>query len=357
MKKIKVKEVLFFLFFIVLGASLGVGIGMSSLDIRSTDIILTTFLLVLFFILHIVIHEAGHLVFGLLTGHRFLSFRIFSYCLVKRNNQLKLTKLKVPGTLGQCLLIPPPLEKGKFPFQLYLLGGVMFNFIFSALSLLLIKLNPVLILEFSILGVILGLSNLIPMGFNDGSTLKLTRASAENQQLLYIQLASNAQMTEGSRFTDLPDSYFELIKANPERTYFNDFQEFLVLGRYFEEMNWFEYGKMLENFWERKNSFIFLYQLELDKEMLFYLLITNQEDKRIPVIQKNTQVSRYLKTATVSNKRVLAADAFYRETDKEKALNLIEQGLSMEDKTSNLGEFYVERDILKWLQQEMEASS
>ena len=30
-------------------------------------------------VLHIILHEAGHLVFGLLTGFRFVSFRIFKF--------------------------------------------------------------------------------------------------------------------------------------------------------------------------------------------------------------------------------------------------------------------------------------
>ena len=33
-------------------------------------------------LLHVIIHEAGHLVFGLLSGYRFVSFRIFSLTLV-----------------------------------------------------------------------------------------------------------------------------------------------------------------------------------------------------------------------------------------------------------------------------------
>lgn len=41
------------------------------------------------FFLHIIVHETGHLVFGLLTGYKFSSFRIASFMWLKENGQLK----------------------------------------------------------------------------------------------------------------------------------------------------------------------------------------------------------------------------------------------------------------------------
>ena len=40
--------------------------------------------LYLAFILQVILHEAGHLVFGLWTGYRFCSFRVFSWMWVSR---------------------------------------------------------------------------------------------------------------------------------------------------------------------------------------------------------------------------------------------------------------------------------
>ena len=36
------------------------------------------------FILQIVLHEGGHLLFGLLSGYRFVSFRIFNWTLIRQ---------------------------------------------------------------------------------------------------------------------------------------------------------------------------------------------------------------------------------------------------------------------------------
>lgn len=43
--------------------------------------------------LHIIIHEAGHMIFGLLTGYRFLSFRIMNFIWIKDNGKIKLKNI------------------------------------------------------------------------------------------------------------------------------------------------------------------------------------------------------------------------------------------------------------------------
>lgn len=45
----------------------------------------------------IIIHEAGHLIFGLLSGYRFSSFRIFSFMWVKENGVIRFRRLNLAG--------------------------------------------------------------------------------------------------------------------------------------------------------------------------------------------------------------------------------------------------------------------
>ena len=58
-------------------------------------------------VLNTFFHELGHLIFGLLTGYRFLSFRIFGLMLTRESGSLRFKKHSMPGTLGQCLMAPP----------------------------------------------------------------------------------------------------------------------------------------------------------------------------------------------------------------------------------------------------------
>ena len=65
------------------------------------------------FILQIVLHEGGHLLFGLLSGYRFVSFRIFNWTLIRQEGKFRLKRFGIAGTGGQCLMLPPdkPLEE------------------------------------------------------------------------------------------------------------------------------------------------------------------------------------------------------------------------------------------------------
>ena len=72
--------------------------------------------------LQLIIHEAGHLVFGLLSGYRFTSFRIGSFMWMKENNKIAIKRLTLAGTGGQCLMEPPQMQDGKIPVILFNLG-------------------------------------------------------------------------------------------------------------------------------------------------------------------------------------------------------------------------------------------
>ena len=46
-------------------------------------------LIIIGYMVQIIIHEAGHLIFGLLTGYTFVSFRIGSLTIIKEDGKLK----------------------------------------------------------------------------------------------------------------------------------------------------------------------------------------------------------------------------------------------------------------------------
>ena len=71
----------------------------------------------------IILHEAGHLLGGLATGYAFVSFRVGSWMLLKRDGRLHLGRYTLPGTGGQCLMAPPTWKEDGFPALLYNLSG------------------------------------------------------------------------------------------------------------------------------------------------------------------------------------------------------------------------------------------
>ena len=76
--------------------------------------------------LQIAVHEAGHLVFGLMTGYKFCSYRLGNLMLQLEDGRLRLRRMTLVGTGGQCLMAPPPWSE-DLPAVLYNLGGCLMN--------------------------------------------------------------------------------------------------------------------------------------------------------------------------------------------------------------------------------------
>ena len=170
------------------------------------------------FFFHIIVHEAGHLVFGLLTGYRFSSFRIASLLLLKENGKWKWKRLSIVGTGGQCLMAPPDLKDGKMPLVLYNLGGSLINTLTGALFLLgyliwsEIPLLSPLLLIFAAVGFIIALMNGIPLRMgtvdNDGYNAFALSKNKEATEAFWVQLKVAEQTAKGVRLRDMPDEWF-----------------------------------------------------------------------------------------------------------------------------------------------------
>ena len=74
----------------IIGYSVGKIVGDSLSKVDTPNSILLLIAGVLAFILHIIVHEAGHLFFGLLSGYKFISFRVFDFKMKMENLKLDL---------------------------------------------------------------------------------------------------------------------------------------------------------------------------------------------------------------------------------------------------------------------------
>lgn len=81
----------------------------------------------MFFLFGILIHEAGHLLGGLITGYRFLFIEILGLTLEKKEGSLRLRV--IPNSPpGQCLMYHENLGKCAIPL---IIGGIAANLIFG----------------------------------------------------------------------------------------------------------------------------------------------------------------------------------------------------------------------------------
>lgn len=171
-------------------------------------------------IFHVIAHEGGHLVFGLLTGYHFRSFRVFNLMWVKEEGKLRCKRLTVAGTAGQCLMAPPDLVDGKMPVVLYNMGGSIMNGVFAVLSYglsLVFEQFPVLsgvLFLFFMVGLLLGVTNAVPTmtAFvpNDGHNAVSLGKDPEAMRAFWIQLKISEHTADGLRLKDMPPEWFEL---------------------------------------------------------------------------------------------------------------------------------------------------
>ena len=328
LKRIRKKQskgmILYFVICVLIGA--GIGAGAASLGIRA-EIFLDSikpfylpealdFLYFIFFlgyylitmVLHTVIHEAGHLVFGLLSGYRFLSFRVFSFTIVKNGGKLAVRKLKVLGTMGQCLMSPPQWQEDQpYPYVLFNLGGGFLNIISSILMIPLLFVHSPLWAwiagMFIFTGVIFAISNLVPMTFgvpNDGKNCLDCLKSRSAQHAFYLQLKINADMSDGAELTSFPVEIFQVrtpegkkISALNAALYMLEYYWYLANGRKAEAQT------VLASLEQKKGRMITAYINSIDLESLYFLVLQKAPIEQIaayytvlrPVFLHNTDLS------------------------------------------------------------------
>lgn len=163
-------------------------------------------------------HEAGHLVFGLISGYKFSSYRIGSLMFLKEDGKIVLRKYSLAGTGGQCLMSPPDLVDGKIPVILYNLGGCLMNLIVSAIFAVIAYLsreNEVLFIisaSMVVMGVAFALTNGIPLQLgmisNDGANAFSLGKNPVALKAFWTQLKVNEQLSKGKRLKEMPASWF-----------------------------------------------------------------------------------------------------------------------------------------------------
>ncbi len=169
--------------------------------------------IMLFYFIFTILHEAGHLICGLLSDWSFVSFRVGSLTLVKRDGKIVRKKHTVMGTGGQCLLDPPDCAPEKCPFKLYLFGGGLMNLavgaVFFLISALLPEAGKYAAQCAGTLSLAIGMNNLVPMKLggivNDGYHIFFDIDSGRNRAAQYYMLKLNAVLTDVPSFEDVPE--------------------------------------------------------------------------------------------------------------------------------------------------------
>ena len=282
--------------------------------------------------LQTMIHELGHLIFGLMTGYSYVSYRVGSLTLVRQDGKFKLKKYDIPGTLGQCLMMPPEIKDGKFPFVLYNLGGSILNFLVSILCILILIYSDTVdypmnmfLLMFIFIGIFLGLTNIVPLKIggisNDGNNVLLIKREEEARRSFYIQLRINGLQSEGIRIKDMPFETFILEDDKDLSNYFNTAMVLLQYNWYLDHLDFDNAKKTLDRLVPYLNKTILLYKYEINCERIFLELITDGDKKLVDRLYSK-ELKKFIKKANkmISKLRFLLAYELLYNEDQDEAL-------------------------------------
>ena len=171
------------------------------------------------------IHEAGHLVFGLLTGYRFVFYRVMSIMVLRRGGRLHICRHSLRGTGGQCAMSPPEPVDGKFPVMLFNLGGCVFNLLGAAgwFGILLLVAGHQLGMLLALWGIVDSLTGALVNGLplktktvtNDGYNAVSLGNDPEALKSFHTQMRYMELLVEGVRLRDMPEEWFYM--PDPER--------------------------------------------------------------------------------------------------------------------------------------------
>ena len=264
--------------------------------------------------LQTVIHEAGHLVFGLATGYQFSSFRIFSWMWMKEDGKMRFKRLSIAGTGGQCLMAPPELKDGKMPFLLYNFGGAIMNLIFSAIFFMISLFLPAssvvsLILQIlALIGAAFAIINGVPLRIgpvdNDGCNALSMMRSNEAVRAFHLQLKANELVSKGVRLKDMPAEWFIVPEDEAMRNSIVASVGVLCCNRLMDE-HWFEEADaLMEHLLSIESGIVELYRrlmtcdrifvetISLNRKEVLEGLMTEGQEKMMKAMKQYPSVLR-----------------------------------------------------------------
>lgn len=305
------------------------------------------------------IHEAGHLICGLLTGYKFVSFRIFNLTFIKIEGRIKVKRYAVAGTGGQCLLTPPNLPLEKIPTGWYNAGGVLANLVILLLVLpfFLLNLHPFMaeaLAIFCLTDVFLILVNGIPMKLggisNDGYNLLYLNRNLLSKRAIVLQLRSNALIQNGMRPKDMPAEWFEWRTDIDFKNPMEVSIPLMHASRLIDRMMWEEAYKEFSELYSHKADIMQLYVNEIACELAFCALVTGRKDQAEELL--DAKLWKYIETykKVMSSKlRILCSTALYLENDKNKAEDIYKSLFSNQEKYLLQGEVKSDLAIMNHL--------
>ena len=168
----------------------------------------------------VIVHECGHLIFGLLTGYTFAAIGFGHHLFLRRDGRVRRFVYKLPGALGFCAMEVPDMKDGGFPFALYLSGGALCNAFFALVCIFAFAFGigsgvlffPHAFLLFAFVNAYIAIVSILPIKTKllntDGKQLfDLLKHKNMRKSFWACEKISAAQY-RGVKFEDIPSEWF-----------------------------------------------------------------------------------------------------------------------------------------------------
>ncbi len=272
------------------------------------------------YLLHIILHEFGHLVGGTLSGYSLISFRVFNIIMVKEKNKMKIKKYAVADTAGECVMMPPEIKKGKYPYVLFRVSGIAMNLITAIIAIILfLVVSPMgkypwnmWCVIYAVVGIITSLYNGVPVIIdgipNDGYVLLHMLESKEARLAVHSQLLIYAFLSKGGSYSDVPYEQFCFNSTGEIRNFLVIRVKMLEYKWHLEHLDFVQAAKCLEATNQFFNSLPRSQQYEINSEKMFIEILCEKDEDIISKLY-NSDVRKYIEDSqdTLTKNRILMA--------------------------------------------------
>ena len=234
-------------------------------------------------------HESGHLIFGIISGYSFSSYRIGGLMWVKHPEGVKLCRMSIAGTGGQCLMIPPESKDGKIPVFLYNIGGAFVNLILAAVMFVVyfataeLPILPQIMAMGGTISLIMAVLNGFPMKVggisNDGMNALSLRKDIHANEAFNKQLLINAEQTKGTRLSDMPIEWFELSEGADMNNSLCATIPAFYCNRLMDQGRFDDTEKSILALINGNNGLLGMYRGMLISDLIYCLLLKGENDK------------------------------------------------------------------------------
>jgi hypothetical protein len=264
------------------------------------------------------LHEIGHIIFGLISGYKFVFLKIPFLLIYKDFNKI-IIRLK-PTITSSCLALP--LKEGKY--LLYYFGGFIANAICCILAvvyILSIGFNSIA-LVILIFNLITALVTIIPMiifgQHNDGHVIFESLQSREATHALYLQQYEMDNRIKGMRFRDYDDNIFQISdSANLSNTLISQIVVFEAKRLYDKG----EYEKCFDQYNRLRSKKLSTNYLksQVYNDIIYYHIIHNPNYEKARILFNNKKIRKYL------SNRTMCAFEYFVNQDELKSMKYLEE--------------------------------